>query len=232
MKRKALLIGNTTGLNGVLVDVEKTARFLKSATGGTWFDSEIEIMYDPGKAALLDRVQQLKSLQNDYAFVLFTGHGGHERRTVLQLNGNGETILDSQLLNIASRQLSIYDCCRVLVPRKEIAEALDSITRKFEADTEARRRYEERIMSAIPQQAQLFACSIGQTSTDTPKGAIYLNHLLAAAGDIKPEAQFKTAEMAHHEARIKTTRDQHDQVPTANLPKCLISQQLIIGIRA
>lgn len=59
MKRKALLIGNTGGLNGVALDVNRMAEFLESPTGGAWFGNEIETLMNPSLIALQSSLQRV-----------------------------------------------------------------------------------------------------------------------------------------------------------------------------
>jgi Caspase domain len=238
MKRQAIIIGNTGGLQGVQIDIEKTTNFLMSGQGGGWYQSEIAIFEDPRRASLLARLEAFRRSSIDLAFVLFSGHGGHKRRTTLNLNADGEEVEDSTLLNIANRQISIFDCCRVVLQDfVKAGVAMDSFTESLSTSA-ARLRYESRVMQAIPQQVKLYSCEVGQYSHDTPKGAMYLGHLLDAARSVGPAAEFKAAESAHADARTKTILDthgsnpEHKQTPEAYLPKCLISQQLIISQRA
>jgi hypothetical protein len=231
MKRKALLIGNTNGLQGVQLDIERTAAFLQSPCGGTWYPGELEYFRNPDRSALLARVDELRRQSLDYVFLLFSGHGGHQRQTFLELNAKEERVQESLLQDIAPRQLNIYDCCRVVQEMAKKSVALDSLSASFrEAVSYSRQIYESRIMQAIPQQIQLYACAVGQYSYDTANGAIYLNHLLNAARSTNGD--FKTVGNAHEEARIATTHDKPGQVPEASLPKCLTSQQLIISMKA
>lgn len=241
MKRQALLIGNTQGLQGVAVDIQRMTSFLQSSTGGAWYGHEIKTMLSPSKRDLLNTIAQLRGQGNDYVIALFTGHGGHRRQTILEINGNGETIGEADLLSISKKQLSIFDCCRVVQDERVLKSyALDSATLLRESVNTVRERYESRIGQAIDQQSILYSCSIGQCSYDTPTGAIYLGNFLAAARALDAGATFKTVGAAHDEARLKTVSDvrvlpasaQHGpQTPEAILPKCLSSQQLIISLR-
>lgn len=234
MKRKAIIIGNTSGLEGVRVDITRFTTFLKSNTGGAWFDSEIEIFENQTKSTLLQTVDVLRKQSLDYLIILFSGHGGQLRQTMLELNEQGETIAETALRQIAERQLNIYDCCRSY-PTKVRKIALDSVSASFsESVNFCRRRYDDRIMQAIPQQALLYSCSIGQVSYDTPDGGVYLSNLLHSAHNISYGQQFKLVGIAHQEAITPTTQNsikekQGHQVPEALLPKCLSSQQLIIS---
>ena len=107
MKRRALLIGNSNGLGGVKIDIDNYIRFLKSDIGGKWYDSEITIEMNPSKSGLLTIIQQLKTEKNDFAFVVFSGHGAYTRNTILELNRIEETISELELKYISSRQIFI-----------------------------------------------------------------------------------------------------------------------------
>lgn len=232
MKRKAILIGNTHGLQGVKTDLERTGNFLRSSVGGGWYSNEIEVFENPSKNELLRKLEIAKREFNDYVIVLFSGHGGQERQTILELNGSGETISESQLQDIASRQLTIFDCCRAVAEQVRKSAVLESLSASFSEAASVRRRYEERIMEATHQQVRLYSCAIGEKSYDTPQGAMYLGNLLTAARTIDPYSAFKTIESAHAEARMATIRDSKEkQSPEAVLPKCLTKQQLVIAMR-
>lgn len=238
MKRQAILIGNTRGLAGVPKDMFRTHAFLGSRLGGDWLPAEIEEFTNPRRQDLLAYVNSLKTQSIDYAFVLFSGHGGQKRETVLELNANGESINESELWNIAPRQLTIFDCCRGIVS-EEVRKSytLESFTEAHASRDDLRARYDARIMKAIAQQTRLYACSISQSAYDggEGKGAIYLGHLLDSASSLGEGAQFKTVELAHEEARrltmLSAAREGKQQNPDAVLPKCLIEQQLILSIR-
>jgi len=184
----------------------------------------------------LGRVGLLKRESADYAFVLFSGHGGHAHQTVLELNANGETINESELWDIAPRQITIYDCCRAVIGERVVKSfAMDSLTESVVRRDDLRARYEARIMQAIPQQVKLYACSVTQSAYDLGNGAIYLEHLLSSAASIEPGLSFKTVESAHEQACSLTVataaRAGYQQKPDAVLPKCLTQQQLILAIR-
>lgn len=234
MKRKALLIGNTGGLNGVALDVNRMAEFLESPTGGAWFGNEIETLMNPSLIALQSSLQRVNAQKPDYLVLLFSGHGAHEGQTILELNRDGETIRESALLNLATRQLSIFDCCRVVSEQVKKAMAMDSLSFRESYDP-VRERFDNRIMQAIPQQVRLYACAVGESSYDTPNGALYLTNLLTSAQALGSSTAFKTVELAHAEAREKTIQqtknNSEHQTPQAHLPKCLTQQQLIISLK-
>jgi glyoxylase-like metal-dependent hydrolase (beta-lactamase superfamily II) len=164
MIRKALLIGNTNGLEGVKVDLSNFADFLESDYGGGWISDEIEILYDIAKSDLYEKLSKLKKIPPDLLIIVFSGHGGQERKTILELNSFGETIEENQLRNIATRQIIIYDCCRSF-PESYYEE--ENLINFFKSTlTESRRknirlRYEERILnSSRNQQILLYSCKI------------------------------------------------------------------------
>lgn len=237
MKKKAILIGNTSGLQGVQVDITRFTAFLKSNSGGAWYDSEIDIIENERKSSLLHKIDALKKQSFDYLVVMFSGHGGQLRQTVLEINGVGETIDETALRQIANRQLNIYDCCRAF-PATMTKSAMDSLSASFsESVNRNRQRYDDRIMQAIPQQALLYSCSVGQVSYDTANGGVYLTNLLKTAHNIAYDQQFKLVGLAHQESVAPTTESsvkekQGLQVPEAILPKCLSTQQLIISMKA
>lgn len=236
MKRRALLIGNTRGLAGVQADMQKTRAFLGSRVGGDWLPEEITELRNPSRLELLGEIKLLKNESADYAFVLFSGHGGHAHQTVLELNADGETINESELWNIAPRQITIYDCCRALIGEQVAkSSAIESFTESRVRSDDLRARYEARIMQAIPQQVRLYACSVSQSAYDLGNGAIYLGHLLSSAAVMAPDLSFKTVENAHEQACPLTAataaREGYLQNPDAVLPKCLTQQKLILAIR-
>ncbi|MGD7291097.1 caspase family protein [Ralstonia pseudosolanacearum] len=233
MKRNALLIGNTGGLEGVAVDVEQMRSFLKSSRGGQWHDSEITTFLNPSKVDVDRAINRIRAERTDYSLFLFTGHGSHYGQTHLNLNDRRETLLESDLNGMAARQLSIFDCCRVESSR-ELRKAMEALTAVFDSVDTTRQRYEARIMQAAPQHAKLYSCSVGESSYDYPEGALYLSNLLASAKAVG-NARWKTIEETHSQAKANTiaraARDGNRQTPQAVLPKALPEHQLILSIQ-
>jgi hypothetical protein len=234
MKRRALLIGNTHGLEGVKVDLIAFQEFLKSDRGGAWYPSEIEAKPDIAKKDLETLISNYKNDKHDYVIVMFSGHGGQTRETVLELNKNQETISETELRNLSDRQLNIYDCCRAYA--SYTADSLMRMKAAFESiskSVSSREKYDRRIMQAIPQQILLYSCSIGQLSYDSPRGGVYLQNLLRSTLTIGGD--FKLVGVAHQEAKALTeaqVRKEHqkDQHPEGIIPKCLSDQQLVFAI--
>jgi hypothetical protein len=235
MERKALLFGNSNGLSGVKLDIANFKKFLKSDFGGRWLDSEIIILMNPSKSELLNKIKDIKNQQPDYAFVLYSGHGAYTKETVLEINGNGDTVNESELKNIASRQISIFDCCRGVILQPLFEDKTYSETIKlFDSYSRLREKYDNRILQAIEQQVSLYACTIGQSSYDTEKGGIYSNSFLSCT---KPNINdsFKLVGIAQDEATPITKAKAWElykkvQIPGHSIPKCISQQQLIISI--
>ena len=119
MKRIALLIGNSNGLEGVKKDLSAWKKFLLSPKGGAWKLKEIRTIMNPPKQELLCSIEKLKYEGYDLATVVYSGHGGYDKSTILEINKREETINETDLLWIAPRQISVFDCCRCLVREDE-----------------------------------------------------------------------------------------------------------------
>ena len=228
MEKRILIIGNTNGLPGVKVDVENYKTFFKSSYGGDWYDSEIIEKINVTKSDLEREVVNLKSKTLDYLVVIFSGHGGQERETILELNANEELINESSLKNLAHRQLNIFDCCRAF-PETLIKSVLNEMQERTFSKTNTRKRYEDRIMQANRQQISLYACAIGEYAHDTSKGGAYSKNFLNRSSDI--QENFKLVSSAHQEASALTSREFPDQHPAGDSLRLLSTQQLIIGIK-
>ena len=232
MKKRILLIGNNNGLDGVNVDFRNYSEFFQSKIGGEWYSSEIIPMMNPSRLAVLNKINELKRMSLDYIIVVFSGHGGQERETVLELNKNGELISESELKNISKRQLNIYDCCRSF-PQLEnfVGRSLKMFDSGGRIENSTRLAYEKKIQDAITQQACLYACSIGETAEDTSQGGVYSVNLLEVALSIKgtSEKYFYVGD-THQGAKRKVKVKGYAQNPDATLPRCLTNQQLIFSI--
>lgn len=234
MKRIALLVGNTNGLSGVTVDLKNYIAFLKSDFGGSWYDSEIIVMSSPTRHDLIIKIRELKKLSYDFAFVVFSGHGAYQKETILEINNEEEFIYESELKNIASRQISVFDCCRNIIQQPLTESRSISAYSLGGAILNIRARYDARILSAEEQQASLYACSIGESALDTENGGLYSKNLLAAGRSFNSD--FLTINNAHDSARIQTTREAlelhagHRQTPSSEFIRCFTFKQLIIGI--
>lgn len=238
MRKIALLIGNSDGLEGVKTDLFEWKKFLISPVGGAWERHEINMIMNPQKCELLSYINELrKTKAYDFAIVVYSGHGGYDRQTILEINKHEETINETDLYFIAPRQISVFDCCRCLV---DGSEPINESQRTFSSGgplshlQKIRNAYNQRIGQAIPQQICLYACRIGETALDTESGALYIQTLLWKAKLFPNNEEFRTVEEIHKDASsltyIKGLLKKHTQHPAASLPKCLTRQKLILSI--
>ena len=172
MRKKILMIGNTDDLPGVPIDISDYYDFFTSPTGGDWYDEEIDILLNPTQHELLETIAEIEEADYDYLITVFSGHGEETSNgTVLAINGERETILLHNLMNLAERQLLIIDCCRS--HRRIPADiSIDSATLSLSYDS-VRQVYEELIQRSAPQEVILFACNDSEVSVDTREGWIY-----------------------------------------------------------
>lgn len=227
MKKKILLVGNDDGLPGVKIDIDNYKKYFKSLTGGQWIDSEIIERLNPKKDDLISLIAILKAQNLDYVIVIFSGHGGMKRKTVLELNPKGEQFSESRFENIAKRQVTILDCCRA--KPQIVTESVNEV-RMFKGGgiIGTRQRFEKRISESLPQQIKLYSCAEGEYSHDTPKGGTYSKNLIETA--FNDDSEFIYFGRTHVTASEKTTKEFKDQHPEIIQPRLLTSQQLIFGI--
>ena len=240
MKRIALLIGNSGGLPGVNLDIANWKKFLVSDKGGLWYENEIQILMNPEKIALLSCIKDIGKSSPDFAIIVFSGHGAYQRSmsTVLEINKQGEMIDENNLIGIAPRQISVFDCCRgalleeLLEPQNPVQIFLEDGVMQLNI----RSYYDDRMMKAMPQQICLYSCSVGESAMDTARGGIYTDNLLRCSSSFQNGECYKLVEEAHNEASYWTrtaalTSYNHTQHPDSIFKtKFLPAQQLIIGI--
>lgn len=230
MNRKALIIGvpgdgvHNVRLGGVEVDLANYRQFLISPLGGSWRDSEIQILLNPTSGQLEQKLKDLRSF--DYAFVSFSGHGGYNtstKSTHLEL-GPG-IMFDSRLLKIgAPRQTVILDCCREryeqpLAKATITLDSLASATINLDAER-CRKAFDSHLRKCLPATIVLHACSIDEGADDKgERGGLYSLSLIEAAEDFMsetsisssvhsnvldiPHAHIRAAEKVRHESDLR-----------------------------
>jgi hypothetical protein len=229
MNKRVLLIGNNNGLSGVQIDFTNYQSFFISDLGGDWYPSEIISKMNPSLSEMRTTLSELKKQSLDFLIVLFSGHAGQARETILELNAKGDTISEIELRDISLRQITIFDCCRAHLQPVELSESVRMFAKSAQVLSYVRQRYEQRIMQAIPQQVRLYSCSVGETSYDTPSGGAYSKYLLAAARTVSEP--FRTVGVAHSIASGLTKKEYTSQNPEAFLPRCLSTQELVLSIK-
>ncbi len=234
MRRKALLIANLDAV-GSQNDINNWKKFLLSGRGGAWRENEIMVLTNPSKNSLNTVLCCIKNSGYDFIIVVYAGHGGWKRSTILEINPDCETIGERDLKGLSSREILILDCCRATSTETYI---LDELQLKLFSDSirsDIRIRYDARILQAIEQQVTLYACGIGECAYCSNNGGYYTKNLLTQSAIIPPHNEFKTINQAHTAAAIATTlevweKEKKNQHPNISVARCLSSQQLIISI--
>lgn len=124
MRRRAILVFNDGGpsnnLPGVMVDKVNYLRFLKSAEGGAWEDSEIKVYdNDCNKELLLTYINSFRlAEQTDFWLIIFSGHGytNSQDEIILELSPGREcSVNDIKRATDYSRRFLIADSCRLVI---------------------------------------------------------------------------------------------------------------------
>lgn len=229
MKRKALIIVNDDGiLEGISRDIQNITGFLTSLSGGSWHESEIDIIKNPTLHALRIKLATQHLLNLDFCLVFFSGHGGSDgRKTHIQINNQGETIEESSLFGFAKKQINFFDCCRAFSQRlaeaserKFSAEMFDSMGNNLISPIQSRKIYEDLINQAIDQNPIFYSCELKEVSYDSPDGAVYLTSYLKNALEYsmysseKAKLAIQVHQMATRYVKSLNPRPDGDQNPT------------------
>ncbi len=195
MKKRALIIGNAGNedefLLGVSKDVNNYKNFLLSDLGGNWYESEISISLDETKKEVEAKIRQVKNEENEFTFIVFTGHGSYSRlKECRKLYINDDYIYESDLLYSSNKQITIIDTCAgiendLLLEASMESYTADSISKNASIDN--RIIYEKDIRQCLQQQNILYACDIDETSADTSKGGLFSFYLIKTAKNNKSE---------------------------------------------
>lgn len=233
MKKQILIIGYANGLKGVKADLDNYYHFFKSPVGGGWYENEICILSHTTSAHVMEYIKKFRQMQLDYFIFIFCGHGASMRNEVImQVNNTDYPIMESDILYVAPRQLSIFDCCR----ERESDESFASLTESYffssggQIRGNVRQRYERRIMQAVPQSVCLYACSIGECAEGNNSGGFYSYNLLRAARNIVGGTDYKTVGRCHYEACQWLEKEKVAQHPDYKLPRCLVNRSLVFSI--
>lgn len=70
------------------------------------------VLLNNSAADILKEVEKVKDEANDYVIVYFTGHGGLQGDTIIEVNPANELLSEKSLLGLSERQLNVMDCCR------------------------------------------------------------------------------------------------------------------------
>lgn len=234
MKKRILIVGYANGLKGVKADLDNYYHFFKSPIGGGWYEDEICILSHTTSEQVMEYIAGYRRMQLDYFIFVFCGHGANmQDEVVMQVNDTDPIIWEKDILYVAPRQLSIFDCCR----ERESDDTFASLTETHLYSLEdqirgnVRQRYEERIMQAVPQSACLYACSVGECADGNNSGGLYSYTLLSVARNIIMEkTDYKTVARCHYETCKRLESEYAKQHPDYKLPRCLVNRSLIFSI--
>lgn len=233
MKRKALIIGNTRGLIATPIDMLHFAQFLMSHQGGAWNIDEIVSWLDKSADSIMNELETIKSEKNDYVIVYFTGHGGLQGDTILEVNPSLELLKENSFFGLAERQLNILDCCRctITTPLSIYGSSRGISPFELALRNEVRKEYEVMVMEAAPQLVRLYACSEGESSFPSSTGSYYTNNLLNCAKELLSSNRIVRVHQCQNTAALKTAADVHDNLKEEQHPaiiptKCISQAEL------
>lgn len=193
--RKAILIGcpgiGINFLSGVKQDLKNVSKYLQSEKGGVWYESEIDLLYNPTFAQVK---QAIKNAIADYVVVYFSGHG----YTDIDTNGRmiclkDYEISDNHLLNNSLRQLVVIDACR-----NEVGQGLSGVP-DFEPQWEyftgspVRELFDNYIKNSPAGKLIVHGTQRGEYSYDSSTGGMFTNALLYIGTRIKADQKYTQA---------------------------------------
>ncbi len=235
MKRNAIIIGNSRGLNATPVDMLRFSKFLMSFQGGAWEKEEIVECQDKRADEILKIVADIKADNNDYVIVYFTGHGGVQGDTILEVNPALELLKENSFFGLAPRQLNILDCCRCIVttPLSIYGSSRGVSPMQRVLRDKVRKEYDELVMNAAPQLVRMYSCKEGESSWPSKDGSYYTNNLIGCANELLKTNRVVHVHQCHDAVAIKTAADvqndlQRDQHPDIIPTKCLAQAELPI----
>lgn len=186
MKRYAYFLSNTEGLTGIVKDVRDFKAFLLSLSGGAWKATEFGGQPNCSLKQVTLDLDWIRNQKFDYVIFYYSGHGSWERGTVLEINET-EHILERATWGLAERQLSVFDCCRVVQSNTIIKNAIARDESFNSADSYrqvARMKFDRLVANATSQRVDLYACEVGECATATSSGSIYTQALLSVAENV------------------------------------------------
>lgn len=229
MKRKALIIGNSGDKNnpkeyleGVKKDVTNYNNFLQSSIGGKWYDYEIVLSLDETKNEVLKKISSIKQEQNDFVFILFSGHGSYSSwKECRKLYLFDEYLYEDNLTYLAHKQVTILDTCagieNDLLTESMESFAMDNTFRK--ALTDYRKKYENEISECPNQQAILYSSSIDESSNDDSELGGYFAYSLLNIAKRNQQNILNCKEAYFHAKEVVQKKTNNEQNPQSKLIK-------------
>jgi hypothetical protein len=224
IRRKAIIVGaprevggGAAILAGVSKDVHLYRNFLLSEHGGAWNSGEIRILDEPSKKDLLQELASAGAAA-DYTVTIFSGHGGHiDKNSEIFIN-QWESIRSIQDFRTgAAKELAICDTCRTIEGLRKLAEDKAGLGRAPDPYRDScRSAFDQAVIQAPASRDIMWACSVGETASDTGDGGLFskslIDHALQWARGAK-QAQLTTRQILNVPnafAYAKTEVQRHD----------------------
>lgn len=177
MERKALIIecSNVAGLDklpGATIDASSWRDYLISARGGAWYNSEIVILRNPDKSMVINEVN---SINSDYAFIAFSGHGYVSKETSLTMVCvNGGNLSESELTPSAQRSVVVMDSCRGALLESAMRSVASSLLSKgLNLYDDYRKIFDESVLSAEAGECKIYGCAFDQAAQESSAGGLF-----------------------------------------------------------
>jgi hypothetical protein len=170
-------------------------------------------------------IEQIKKENNDYLFIVFSGHGAYsERKECRKLEINNADLYEDELLYLCKRQTTVLDTCANI--ESDLLEEIrfDSIVYELanikNMTIDYRKIFEQEILKSVNQQNILYSSSINESSgDDTELGGYFIYELLKSAkNNIQDTLSIKSAFFeAKSKVQIKTGYEQNPQMKSLKL---------------
>ena len=204
MNRLAIIIESShvageDDLPGARLDARNWEEFLASELGGAWDKSEIYVRHSPSSA----EVRSILNIhQNDYIFLVFSGHGCESNGRVYCCLNDKELLVDSWNLT-PWLGTAVFDCCRGVPEESGRVAAMDSCKLALANESYSvcnSARLQEIIrrevikntfmnnirLSGQNHTVRMFACAKGQGADESPEaGGLYTSLLIDGARERK-----------------------------------------------
>jgi len=187
MTRCAYLLSNNDGLPGVKKDIEDFRLHLLSDAGGAWRSDEILCRYNIRLSQLKSDLSNIRFKCFDYVVFYYSGHGDWKRETRLYINEQNEFVGENEISGLSTRQLSIFDCCRVNLSLANESRTIvfDAVDKRGDYQRAYARSQFDRLTIAAPrQELKLYACRYNECAIAAGTGSLYTQALLSSANSL------------------------------------------------
>ncbi len=189
IRRKAIIVGaprevggGAAILAGVSKDVQLYSNFLRSDHGGAWLTDEIVILREPSSRELSQHLAAAR-VSADYTLTIFSGHGGHvDRCSRIYINPQESIRSIEDFRTGAAKELTICDTCRTIEGLQKLAEDTVGLARVPDPYRQScRSAFDQAVIQAPSFREIMWACSVGETASDTDEGGLFSKSLVGCA---------------------------------------------------